>query len=87
MLTVAFGESTTSRTQVQLWYNRYKKDREYVNDDAHPSCPSTLTAAENIEAVNTMILDNRRITIRKVVDDVDISFGSCQTIFTDSLGM
>ena len=34
-----------------------------------------------------MILDNRRITIREVGDDVGISFGSCQAIFTDVLGM
>ena len=34
-----------------------------------------------------MILDNRWITIREVVDYVDISFGSCQAIFTDVLGM
>ena len=34
ILTVAFGESTISRTQVQLWYNRFKKGREDVNDDA-----------------------------------------------------
>ena len=27
MLTVAFGESTISRTQVQLWYNGFKEDR------------------------------------------------------------
>ena len=33
MLTAAFGESTMSRTQVQLWYNRFKEDREDVNDD------------------------------------------------------
>ena len=42
---------------------------------------------ENIEAVNTVILDNRRITIRKVADDVGITFGSCQVIFTDVCGM
>ena len=34
-----------------------------------------------------MILDNRRITIRKVADHVGISFGSCQAIFTHVLGM
>ena len=36
VLCVAFGESTMSRTQVQLWYNRFKKGRENVNDDARP---------------------------------------------------
>ena len=34
-----------------------------------------------------MILDNCRITIRDVADDVGISFGSCQAIFTNVLGM
>ena len=45
------------------------------------------TTDENIEAVKKMILDNCRITILEVADDVDISFGSWQTIFTDVLGM
>ena len=34
-----------------------------------------------------MILDNRQITIKEVADDVDISFGSCQVIFTYALGI
>ena len=33
MLTVAFGESIMSRTQVQLQYNRFKEGRENVNDE------------------------------------------------------
>ena len=32
-------------------------------------------------------LDNRRITIAKVADDVGISFSSCKAIFRDVLGM
>ena len=34
-----------------------------------------------------MILDNYRITIREVADDVGISFNSCQAIFIDVLSM
>ena len=34
-----------------------------------------------------IILDNYRITIRKLADDVGISFGLCQAIFTNVLGM
>ena len=41
MLTLAFGDSTISRTQVQLWYNRFKEGQEYVNDEARPGRPST----------------------------------------------
>ena len=38
--------------------------------------PKTSTTHENIEAVKKMILDNTRLIIREVVDDVGISFGS-----------
>ena len=51
LLTVAFGESTMSRKQVQLWYNRFKEGREDVNDDARAGSPRTSTTFENIEAV------------------------------------
>ena len=56
-----------SRTQVQLWHNRFKEGREDVNDDVRR--PSTSTTDDKIEAVKKMILDNRRY--------VGISFGSC----------
>ena len=87
MLTVAFGKSTMSRTQVQLLYNRFKEGWEDVNDDARPGRLSTSITDENIEAVKKMMLGNRWISIRQVADDVDISFGSCQAIFADVLGM
>ena len=35
MLTIAFGESTMSRTQVQLWYNRFKEGREDVKFESN----------------------------------------------------
>ena len=42
MLTVAFGESTMNRTQVQLRYKRFKKGREDVNDNARQQAMKTL---------------------------------------------
>ena len=54
MLSMTFGESTMSRTQVQLWYNRFKEGREDINDDARPGRPSTPTTDEYIEAVKKM---------------------------------
>ena len=58
MYTVAFDESTMSRTQIQLWYNRFKEDQEDVNDNARPSRPNTSTTDESIEAVKKIILYN-----------------------------
>ena len=75
-----------SRTtiSIQLRYNRFKEGREDVNDW---SPEHVNNRNENIEAVKKMILDNSRITIRKVADNVGISFGSSQTTFTDVLSM
>ena len=87
MLIVEFGESTMNRTQVQLWHNRFKEGREDVNDHARPDRPSVSTNDENIEAVKKMILDNRRITIREVAEDVGIFFVLCHAIFMDIFGM
>ena len=33
------------------------------------------------------MLDNRRITIRDIANDVGLLFGSCKAIFTDVLGI
>ena len=67
-----FCVSTMSRIQVQLWYNRFKEGRENVNGDARPGRPSTSTTDENIEASKKMILNNLRITIRDVANNVNI---------------
>ena len=34
-----------------------------------------------------IVLANRRIIVREVAEDLDISIGSCHSIFTDNLGM
>ena len=57
MLTVAFCASTMSRTQVQLWYNRFKEGREDVNDDDNGN-QDARERQINIGAVKKMILDN-----------------------------
>ena len=86
ILTVAFGESTMSRAQVQFRYNRFNEHREDVNDEARGR-PSSSTTDDNIKAVKKIILENRRITIGEVADNVSISFGLYQALFTEFLVM
>ena len=68
-------------------YKRLKERREDINDAAFSGRTSTSTTNESFEAVKEMILNNHRITIREIADDVQISFASCQAIFTDVLDM
>ena len=70
-----------------MWYNRFKEGQEDFNDDVPSGRQSMSTTDKNIEAVKKIILDNYRITIIEVADDVGISLGSCQAAFTSVLSM
>lgn len=43
--------------------------------------------SDSAEFGTKMILKNRRIAIREVADNIDISFDSCQANFSNVLGM
>ncbi|UYV78230.1 hypothetical protein LAZ67_16000594 [Cordylochernes scorpioides] len=87
MLTVAYGEATLDRSNVYRWYKMFSEGREDVNDEECAGRPSTSTTDEKINEVEKMILANRRITVREVAEDLNISIGSCHSIFINDLGM
>ncbi|UYV84034.1 hypothetical protein LAZ67_X000929 [Cordylochernes scorpioides] len=66
---------------------RYQEGREDVNDEERAGRPSTSTTDEKINEVEKMILANRRITVREVSEDLNISIGSCHSIFINDLVM
>ncbi|UYV63007.1 hypothetical protein LAZ67_2002824 [Cordylochernes scorpioides] len=87
MLTVAYGEATLDRSNVYRWYKMFSEGREDVDDEERAGRPSTSTTDEKINEVEKMILANRRITVREVAEDLNISIGSCHSIFINDLGM
>ncbi|UYV64514.1 hypothetical protein LAZ67_3001065 [Cordylochernes scorpioides] len=87
MLTVAYGEATLDRSNVYRWYKMFSEGREDVNDEERAGRPSTSTTDEKNNEVEKMILANRRITVREVAEYLNISIGSCHSIFINGLGM
>lgn len=87
MLAVAYGEATLDRSNVYRWYKMFSEGREDVNDEERAGRPSTSTTDENIDEVKKIVLADRRITVREVAEDLDISIGSCHSIITNDLGM
>ncbi|UYV70305.1 hypothetical protein LAZ67_7002479 [Cordylochernes scorpioides] len=65
----------------------FSEGREDVNDEERAGRPSSSTTDEKINEVEKMILANRRITVREVAEDLNISIGSCHSIFINDLGM
>ncbi|UYV65187.1 hypothetical protein LAZ67_3003503 [Cordylochernes scorpioides] len=68
-------------------YQVFSEGREDVNDEEGAGRPSTSTTDEKINEVEKIILANRRITVREVAEDLNISIGSCHSIFINDLGM
>ena len=84
MLQKAFGDETMSQKNVYKWYRDFKEGRERVDDLQRSRRPSTSIIDQKIKE---MVLGNRRLTIRELVDMVGISFGSRQKILKDHLGL
>ncbi|XP_025152971.1 putative uncharacterized protein FLJ37770 [Harpegnathos saltator] len=68
-------------------YKRFRKGREDIEDGARSGRPSTSTSDENVGKIEEIVLANRRITIREVAEEIGISYGSCEAIFTNALNM
>jgi AraC-like DNA-binding protein len=87
LLQQAFGETALSRSKTFEWYSRFKNGRTSIDDDPHTGRPSTARTNETVDRVNAVIRGNRRLTIREIADELNLSFGTCQTILTQDLGM
>jgi len=75
------------RTQVFDWFRQFKEGRTSFESDPCSGQPSTSRNEEMIAKVRTVVLNNRRLTVREIVDGCGISVGSCDAILTDDLHM
>ena len=72
---------------VYKWVERFRNGCESVEDEERSGRPSTSETQENVERVSEMIRSNRRLTIREISEDMNISYGSVQNILTTDLNM
>ena len=69
----AFGDEAVSQTQVKEWLNRFKNSRMPMDNEARSGRPSTSRNEEVIEKVRQIVIEDRRLTLRKIVEEVGIS--------------
>jgi hypothetical protein len=84
MLQQAFGETALSRSKIFEWHSRFKNGRTSIDDDPHTGRSSTARTNQTVDRVNAVIRRNRCLTIRKIADEINLSFGTCQAILTAS---
>jgi len=76
-----------SGTQCYEWLKLFKEGRISVGEGPRPGRPSTSTNDDHVERFRAAIRRNRRLTLREVSYEVDISIGSYHQIFTEKLQM
>lgn len=86
MLKLVYGDAAVTRKTVYKWFERFRGGCESVEDE-RSGRPSTSKTQENVERVSEIIRSNRQLTIRKISEDLNISYGSVQSILTTDLNM
>ncbi|KAJ8946884.1 hypothetical protein NQ318_008240 [Aromia moschata] len=82
MLKEVYGNECLSRTQVFEWF---KEGRETTEDDPCPGRPSTSITDENIENSGKIIREDRRLSIRELVEITGIDKECVRQILHESL--
>jgi hypothetical protein len=73
MIQKTFGNQALGHTQVKKWYRRFKEEWMSVESDEHSGMPSISRNKLMIDKVNSAVLDNQRITITELSDELVLS--------------
>ena len=85
-LRAQFREECLSRTQVYKWSADFKTGRTTVENEPHPRRPRTSITDDKIHGIEKLILENRRVHVRDMTDELGISVGSVESIIHERLG-
>ena len=87
LLKTAFGDKCLNRSNVFVWFNIFKNGHKSVEDDPQPGWTSTSNTDENIVKVRDLVRSDRRLTIREMSNELNLSFYAVQSILTKDLTM
>lgn len=86
-MTATLGESCVSYSIVKRWCRAFKCGRTSCEDEHGGGPPRTVTTPENINKVHDIVLQDRRIKIRDIVEETGFSYHSVHDILEKELGM
>jgi transposase len=65
---VQYGDNCLSRSKIYEWIDHLKKGRTSVSDEERSGRPSTSRTENNIQAIERMVRENRRITVDDITE-------------------
>ena len=73
ILSETLGEHAPSNATVKNWVARFKRGDFSTCDGPRPWWPKTVTTPEVIDQIHELILEDRRISDKSIVEQVGIS--------------
>ncbi|PNF32541.1 hypothetical protein B7P43_G02465 [Cryptotermes secundus] len=68
----AFDDDAMSNSRIKEWYNRFKDGRTAVDSEPRSGRPSTSRNENVIEQVRTLVMEDRRITVRELANEIGL---------------
>ena len=87
MLEKCFGNDALTRSNVFRRHERFRSGRELVEDDERSGRPSMAKTDENINKMKGWMTVSRKLTITKIAEELNITYGSAQDILVNDLGL
>ena len=81
------GNNAPAYSVVKNWLAKFKRGRNSVEDKHRSGCPKDAASAENVQIVNDMLKEDRRLTIRHIAETTDIHATTVYRIVSGDLGM
>ena len=84
----AHGNDCMSRSRVHFWYAEFKNgQRKEIQASPRSGRPVTVTTSDVIGRVRALILEDRRVSLYEICEQLDMSYGTVQRIVTEKLEM
>ena len=87
MLVQVYGDNSMKKTAVYKWVKRFSEGRGSVTDEERSGRPATSRTEENIAKVRQTPLENRRLTVMSIAEQVNIDRKTVRKILTEDLDM
>jgi hypothetical protein len=87
MLVQVHGDNAMKRTAVYKGVKRFSEGRESATDEERSGRPATSRTEENIPKIRQIVLENRRLTVRSIAEQVNMEGETVWKILYEDLDM
>ena len=85
LLKEAYGDEKMSQASFYRWFNRFSETNRQVEDEPRSGAPKSASKKKNIQEVQRLVMEDRRMSVRMISEAVGISIGSVDTILAEDL--